>query len=73
MNFPKNSSPFTCDFSSLYTEINLTKALNKITDYINRHLKSDDITTIGFHIILELIFENNIFKDEYEIVLNTMM
>ena len=54
---------YSCDFDSLYTNINPQHATNILTDYIvdffqdNIHLKP-----LGFKSILELIFENNFFR-----------
>ena len=41
--FQKDCRIYSCDFSSLYTSINLDHALNVITDYISRHFHSDEI------------------------------
>jgi hypothetical protein len=61
ISFPKNASLFTCDFESLYTNIDLLKALNVITEFISKNFNSNDISTIGFYEILKLVFENNVF------------
>jgi len=59
--FPKHTELYTCDFESLYTNIDLQKALNIITEFISKNFKSNDISTLGFYEILKLIFENNVF------------
>ena len=60
--FQKDCRIYSCDFSSLYTSINLDHALNVITDYISRHFHSDEISTKGFHELLKIIFELNYFR-----------
>jgi hypothetical protein len=61
-NFGKNCTLYSCDFESLYTNICLTHALQVISEFISRNFKSNDITSTGFHEILKLIFENNVFS-----------
>lgn len=53
---------YTCDFESLYRNINKTDAINLITDYIKDSLDIEHITPTGFNSILELIFTNNVFR-----------
>ena len=60
--FPHNSKLYSCDFESLYTNINLDHALVIITQFINDNFNSIYITTLGFHHILKLIFYNNVFS-----------
>ena len=60
--FQNDCKIYSCDFSSLYTSINLDHALNIITDYISRHFYSDEISTKGFHDLLKIIFEQNYFN-----------
>jgi hypothetical protein len=60
--FPSDVDLYTCDFESLYTNIDLDKALNILTDFISKNFQSKDITTLGFREILKLIFENNVFS-----------
>jgi hypothetical protein len=59
--FPKNTTLYTCDFESLYSNIDLSQALTILTEFINKNFKSNDISTIGFHEILKMIFQNNVF------------
>ena len=61
-HFPITSKLFSCDFESLYTNIDLKHALITISQFISNNFKSNDITTSGFYEILKLIFENNIFS-----------
>ena len=67
IKFPKNSKLFSCDFESLYTNINLSHALIVICEFITRNFTSTEISSQGFYEILKLIFENNIFgyKNKY--------
>ena len=60
---------YTMDFVSLYTNINKVHAVKLITDYVKSHLETSYITAFAFYVILELIFENNIFsyKNKYYI------
>ena len=60
--FPTSSNLFSCDFESLYTNIDLAHALIIITEFISRNLNTNDLTSIGFYEILKLIFENNVFS-----------
>ena len=57
---------YSCDFESLYTNIDPKDATNKICQYIKHYklLKSKHIKLNAFKIILMLIFKNNVFKYE---------
>ena len=59
---PPSSKLYSCDFDSLYTNINLNDALNLISDFIRTRFHSSNIDIIGFRKILEIIFKYNIFK-----------
>ena len=50
------------DFESLYTNIMKTTAVNYITDFLTEYFDSNYITPFGFHTILNLIFEKNVFS-----------
>ena len=65
--FPSDSKIFSCDFSSLYTSIDLDDALHVITEFIARNFSSTDISTYGFHTLLKIIFTLNYFRfnDKY--------
>ena len=60
--FPLNSVITSSDFESLFTNIDLTHALNVITEFISRNFHSLEVTVFAFHTILKFIFENNFFK-----------
>ncbi len=63
---PSDCKIFSCDFSSLYTSINLDDALNVITEFIATNFNSTEIDTYGFHMLLKLIFTLNYFRfNEY--------
>ena len=62
IKFPKHSKLYSCDFESLYTNINLAHALIVICEFISRKFSSSEISSLGFYEILKLIFENNIFR-----------
>ncbi len=56
---------YSCDFESLYTNINSEEAILLITDYFHKNKYIDkliDIDIIGFNEILKLILYNNIFS-----------
>jgi hypothetical protein len=63
---PKNSFLFSCDFESLYSNIDLNLALNIISDFMKNKIPlsilSSDISIIGFREILNLVFSNNFFS-----------
>jgi hypothetical protein len=58
---PADSTLYSCDFESLYTNINLENALKLITEFISAKLFSIHINSIGFYHILKIIFEYNVF------------
>jgi len=60
--YPENSSLFTGDFDSLYTNIDHEDALRVICDYIKDKLNSKHLNIIAFSVILELILNHNIFE-----------
>ncbi len=49
------------DFESLYSNIDLEHALFVITDFMSNKINSEHFNLIGFHHILKLVFNNNIF------------
>ncbi len=49
------------DFESLYSNIDLEHALFVITDFMTNKINSEHFNLIGFHHILKLVFNNNIF------------
>lgn len=61
-SFPLNSKIYSLDFESLYTNIILDDALKIISDFISNNFNSDEITSTGFHTLLKLIFNNNVFS-----------
>jgi predicted GIY-YIG superfamily endonuclease len=60
--FPSDSKLYSCDFESLYTNINLSQALNVICDFISKNFHSNEINILGFRKLLELVFNYNYFK-----------
>ena len=52
---------YSCDFDSLYTNIQKNDAVNRITDYIKDKLDFNYITPLAFSKILSLIFDHNVF------------
>ena len=65
--FPHDSIITSSDFESLFTNIDLTHALNVLTDFISRNFHSTEVSTFTFHILLKFVFENNyfIFKNNF--------
>jgi len=55
---------YSCDFESLYTNINPEDAINKIIKFIkdNKLIKTKHFDLKAFKSILHLIFKNNVFK-----------
>lgn len=53
---------YTCDIEALYTNIDKNISSNLITEEIKQNLDPSFITPFGFHTLLKLIFENNIFQ-----------
>jgi len=60
-SFPKDSKLFSCDFESLYTNIDLKKALIVLTQFISKNYSNIEMTTLAFYELLKLVFENNLF------------
>ena len=52
---------YSMDFESLYTNIIKTDAVNLITDFVKNFLDSNYLTTYAFYVILNLIFDYNVF------------
>ncbi len=50
------------DFESLYSNIDLDDALFIIDDFMKDKISNPHLTIIGFHSLLKLLFENNIFS-----------
>ena len=61
LTFPINSKLFSCDFESLFTNINLDHALILITEFVSKNFFNTDLTTVAFHKLLKFLFENNYF------------
>jgi hypothetical protein len=53
---------YSCDFESLYTNINSSQAIVTLTEYYARNFKIDEITVICFKKFLEIILFYNIFE-----------
>ena len=60
--FPSDSKLYSCDFESLYTNINLRHALVIISEFIAKNFVSYHLSSNGFFNLLKLVFENNIFS-----------
>ena len=55
---------YSCDFESLYTNIDQNECLNLISDFMRDKLNDENIKIEGFYTILKLILENNFFSFE---------
>jgi hypothetical protein len=54
---------YSFDFESLYTNIDTTKLLVLVTEFVTPYLSSSKhINASGFYYLLKLVLENNIFK-----------
>ena len=58
----KDTEIYSCDFESLYTNINSNDAINLIMDYLSKNFVSYNIDNVGLFKILNLIFFNNVFE-----------
>jgi predicted GIY-YIG superfamily endonuclease len=58
---PKDAKLYSCDFSSLYTNIDSNKCIDLITSYTSKLLNSNELKIEGFNSLLKLVFFNNIF------------
>jgi hypothetical protein len=68
VQLPNNCHIYSCDFESLYTNIDSKKCLLLILEFLNKNNhKSNHYNLNAIKIILELILYNNIFKfnDEF--------
>jgi len=72
MFFPSNCSLFSCDFESLYSNIDLDDALFVICDFMKNKINSKHLNIKALYNFLKLIFENNyfIFNKKYYRQLN---
>lgn len=61
-NIKEEVDIYSCDFESLYTNIDLSLALNIITDFVKDKLESTHINIRGFYEILKIVLFNNFFK-----------
>ena len=59
--FPSDCKLYSCDFESLYTNIDLNHALNVISEFMSKKQLGIELNIIGFNTLLKLVFENNFF------------
>ena len=62
LKFESDCKVYSCDFESLYSNINQNKALEIIVDFICNSLNSIHITIEAFACFLKLILINNYFS-----------
>ena len=62
ITFPMDSKLYSCDFESLYSNINLSHALVVISEFICSNFSSSSLNPTGFYYLLKLIFEHNVFE-----------
>ena len=62
LNFSNSNFKYSCDFESLYTNINTNEAIDTITEYFSNIINNFDFDIIGFNTILKLVLTNNIFS-----------
>ena len=53
---------YSCDFESLYTNINKDDAIPLITEYVKNFLDTNYISAKAFKILLDIAFTTNVFK-----------
>ena len=59
--FISSNKLYSCDFDSLYSNIILEDAIDRICDYIKDIFDDSLITIIGFRKLLQILFTNNYF------------
>ena len=52
---------YSLDIVSLYTNINQSHAIDTITEFMSRYLDNFHIDIIGFHMLLKIMFNSNVF------------
>ena len=62
ISFPLDSKLYSCDFESLYTNINLSHALEVICDFMKSNLDIRELDISAFYALLKLVFDNNFFE-----------
>lgn len=57
---------YSCDFESIYTNINPDDAIKKICKYLKNEklIKAKHFDLVAFRLLLKIVFNNNIFKFE---------
>ena len=72
LKIDKTYKLYSCDFESLYTNINSSHAIDLISEYYEKYIKINEITTLGFKQLLEMVFFNNIFEfnEKYYVQIN---
>lgn len=61
-SFPPDSKLFSCDFESLYTNIDHCECLDMLCGFMSDKLNVTEIKITGFRVILNLILKYNYFK-----------
>ena len=64
ITFNRDSALNSCDFESLYTNIDLVLALQIITDFMKDKLDTNHLNIQSFNEILKIVLFNNYFKFE---------
>jgi len=59
--FPSDCKIYSCDFEGLYSNINLSHALEIICEFMKDKIKSTFFNIKAFHTFLKLVFDNNYF------------
>ena len=61
ISIPKNAKLYSCDFESLYTNIDHNECVNVISDFLKDKLDNSELNIISFRDFLSFILYNNYF------------
>lgn len=65
LTLPHDAFLHSCDFESLYTNINSHQCIELLTNYVNVNIKCEHFSSLAFKNILELSLFNNYFVFDY--------
>ena len=65
LTFDKNAKLYSCDFDSLYSNINHEHCLNVVTEFLAKYFDfSEIVNSYALRVLLKMILGNNFFKYE---------
>ena len=62
IHFPEHSKIYSCDFESLYTNIDLDHAVFILMSFFRNVLNEKELNLVGLYYLIKLVFDNNYFK-----------